>query len=99
MGSICGQTFKTKWHFHRGKQQKTNTLLKEDEFPGAKFSKEPEKCVIEELKRWLECHGLKKSGKKDELINRVRDGLKLNLPVDPKIDGAKWYNLKTKDSA
>ena len=61
--------------------------------------KEPEKCVVEELKRWLECHGVKKSGKKAELINRVRDGLKLNLPVDPKIDGGKWYNLKTEDSA
>ena len=61
--------------------------------------KEPEKCVVEELKRWLECHGVKKSGKKAELINRVRDGLKLNLPVDPKIDGGKLYNLKTEDSA
>ena len=60
--------------------------------------KEPEKCVVEELKRWLECHGLKKSGRKAELIKRVKDGLKLNLPVDPKIDGGKWYNLKTEDS-
>ena len=73
--------------------------MKEDKVPGAKLLKEPQKCVIEELKRWLECHGLNKSGKKDELINRVRDGLKLNLPVDPKIDGGKWYNLKTKDNA
>ena len=40
---------------------------------------------------------MKKSGKKAELINRVR--LKLNFPVDPKIDGGKWYNLKTEDSA
>ena len=60
--------------------------------------KEPEKCVVEELKRWLECHGLKKSGRKAELIKIVKDGLKLNLPVDPKIDGGKWYNLKTEDS-
>ena len=61
--------------------------------------KEPEKSAVEELKMWLECHGLKKSGKKAELIIRVKDGLKLNLPVDPKIDGGKWYNLKTEDSA
>ena len=61
--------------------------------------KEPEKCVVEELKRWLECHALKKSGKKAELINRVRDGLKYNLPTEPKIDGGKWCNLKTEDSA
>ena len=73
--------------------------MKEDEVPGAKLLKEPEKCVAKELKKWLECHGLKKSGKKPELIKRVKDGLKLNLPVDPKIDGGKWYNLKTEDSA
>ena len=73
--------------------------MKDDKVPGTKLLKEPEKCVVEELKRWLECHGVKKSGKKAELINRVRDGLKLNLPVDPKIDGGKWYNLKTEDSA
>ena len=76
-----------------------HSILKEDEVPGAKLLKEPEKCVAEELKRWLGCHGLKKFGKKAELINRVRDGLKLNLPVDPKINGGKWYNLKLEDSA
>ena len=32
------------------------------------------------------------------MIKRVKDGLKLNLPVDPKIDGGKWYKLKTEDS-
>ena len=26
-------------------------------------------------------------------------GGNLNLSVDPKIDGGKWYNLKTEDSA
>ena len=36
-----------------------HSILKEDEVPGAKLLKEPEKCVVEELKRWLECHGLK----------------------------------------
>ena len=76
-----------------------HSILKKDEVPGAKLLKEPEKCVVEELKRWLECHGLKKSRKKAKLIKRVKDGLKLNLPVDPKIDGGKWYNLKTEDSA
>ena len=29
----------------------------------------------------------------------MKDGLKLNFPVYPKIDGGKWYNLKTEDSA
>ena len=76
-----------------------HSILKEDEVPDAKLLKEPEKCAVEGLKRWLQYHGLKKSGKKAELIKRVKDGLKLNLPVDPKIDGGKWYNLKTEDSA
>ena len=76
-----------------------HSILKEDEVPGAKLLKEPEKCAVEELKRWLECHGLKKSGTKAELIKRVKDGLKLNFPFDPKIDDGKWYNLKTEDSA
>ena len=75
------------------------SVLKEDEVPSAKLLKEPESCVVEELNRWLECHGLKKSGKKAELIKRGKDELKLNLPVDPKIDGGKWYKLKTEDIA
>ena len=39
------------------------------------------------------CH-LKKSGKKDELVKHVEDALKLNLPINPKIDGGKWYDVK-----
>ena len=86
--------------FSQGQAAESNhSILKEDEVTGVKLLKEPEKCVVEELKRWLECHGLEKSGKKAKLINRVRDGLKLNLPVDPKINGGKWYNLKIEDSA
>ena len=57
------------------------TILEEDDVPGAKLNKVPEKCIVDELKRWLECHSLKKSGKKDELVKRVEDALKLNLPV------------------
>ena len=99
MGSICGQTFKTNMEKSQHNTVKTNIsamrILKEDDVPGAKLTKPPEKCMVEELKRWLECHALKKSGKKNELILRVNDALKLNLPVDVKIDGGKWYNLKT----
>ena len=63
-------------------------ILKEDEVPGAKLLKEPEKCVVEELKRRLVCHGLKKSGKKVELINRVKDGLQLNLSTQQLMVGS-----------
>ena len=98
MGRICGQTFKTNMAKPQQNTVKTsvkmNRILKEDDVPGAKLGKTPEKCMVEELKRWLECHGLKKSGKKNELIQRVNDALKLDLPVDVKIDGGKWYDLK-----
>ena len=66
-----------------------HSILKKDEVPAVKLLKESQKCVVEEVKSWLECHGLKISGKKAELIKRVTDGLKLNLPVNPKIDGGK----------
>ena len=69
-------------------------LLKEEDVPGAKLSKEPHKCIMEELKRWLECRGIKRSGKKDELIRRVIEAQHMNLAIDPKVDGGKWYNLK-----
>ena len=50
---------------------------------------------MEILKRWLEYHGLKKSGKKSELINRVNQSIGL-IKVDPKVDGGKRYDIKSK---
>ena len=35
-------------------------ILNEEDVPGAKLSKDPTAYNMEELKRWLECHGLKK---------------------------------------
>ena len=43
---------------------KMKEISKEADVTGAKLEKPPEKCMVEQLKRWLECHGLKKSGKK-----------------------------------
>ena len=37
--------------------------------PGAKSTKNPKDCSVIELKRWLECHDLKKNGKKNELVS------------------------------
>ena len=68
-------------------------ILNEEDVPGAKLSKDPTACDMEELKRWLECHGLKKSGKREILVERVRHSIG-KIKVDPKIDGGKWYNLK-----
>ena len=54
------------------------TILEEDDVPGAKLKGFPQKFIVDELKRWLECHSLEKSWKKDELVKRVEDALKLN---------------------
>ena len=51
---------------------------------------------MEQLKRWLKCRGLKQSGKRGKLLNRVRDcissGSHRNL--EPSIDDGKWYAAK-----
>ena len=71
-------------------------LTEEGGIPGSKFEKEPEKYTVEHLKRWLKCRGLKQSGKRGELLNRVRDciasGSHRNL--EPSIDDGKWYAAK-----
>ena len=46
-------------------------VLNEEDVPGAKLTKDPSTYSIEELKRWLECHGLEKGGKENELVERV----------------------------
>ena len=64
-------------------------VLVEDDVPGAKLVKKPKECSVEILKRWLECNGIKKSGKKSELKNRVNQSIGL-IKVDPKVNGRKW---------
>ena len=49
---------------------------------------------MDELKRWLECRGQKKGRRKTELVARVKGLLKLNLPIDLKIDNGLWYKQK-----
>ena len=46
---------------------KNYTILKEEDVPGAKLTKKPQDCIVEDLKRWLECNGLKKSARKQAL--------------------------------
>ena len=36
-----------------------------------------------------------KNGKKHEFVERVKGLLKLNVKVDPKVDGRHWYNVKS----
>ena len=48
-------------------------LTEEDGVPGSKFEREPEEYTVDQLKRWLKCRGLKLRGKREDLVQRVRD--------------------------
>ena len=69
-------------------------ILSENDVPGAKLTKDLAECNVDELKRWLECRGQKRGGRKAELVARVEGRLKLNLPIDLKIDNGLWYIKK-----
>ena len=69
-------------------------VLNESDVPGAYFNKEPEEYSVIQLKRWLQCHGLKQTGKKQCLIDRVKSAITAKANVDPKIDNGKWYDIK-----
>ena len=69
-------------------------ILTENDAPGAKLTKDLTECNLDELKRWVECRGQKKGGRKAKLIARVEGLLKLNLPIDSKIDDSLCYKQK-----
>ena len=62
-------------------------FLKEDVIQGPKLVTELSEYSVEELKRWLECYGLKKSRKKHEFVERLKGLLELSVKVDPKVAG------------
>jgi hypothetical protein len=48
--------------------------LDEKDIPGASLPREtPEECICQQLKRWLVCRGALSSGKKAQLVTRVKD--------------------------
>jgi len=53
--------------------QNIANLTENDGVPGSYFEKDPENYTVEQLKRWLKCRGLKQSGKRSDLLTRVRD--------------------------
>ena len=57
------------------KMSKINPIiLCENDVPGASFgTNDIEECSNEQLKRWLGCRGLKKTGNRRELIQRLVD--------------------------
>ena len=73
------------------------TVLTEDDgVPGSKIEQDPENYTVEQLKRWLKCRGLKQSGKRGEIVQRVSDCLKgpNHRILDVSIDGGKWFAIK-----
>ena len=74
--------------------------LTEDDIPGARLD-EPGKANMEQLKRWLKCRGLKVSGRRAELVERVQEAKALPEPLSiiSGIDGGKWYDAKHKGRA
>ena len=69
-------------------------VLTEKDVPGAYISGNPADHRLPVLKRWLECHGQKKSVKLPEAIERVRICIAMKMKVDIGVDGGKWYQLK-----
>ena len=50
------------------------TVLTEDDgVSGFKFERKPEEYTVDQLKWWLKCRGLKLSGKREDIVRRVRD--------------------------
>ena len=49
------------------------TVLTEDDgVSGFKFERKPEEYTVDQLKRWLKYRGLKLSGKREDIVQRVR---------------------------
>ena len=68
--------------------------LTEEGIPGVQLTKDPTECSALELIRWLKCHGVKRTGRKQGLIDRVRGCIAMKKAVNPKIDHGKWYELR-----
>ena len=77
-------------------KKKVVILTENDDVPGSKFTSCPEDYTVEQLKRWLKCRGLKQSGKRQELITRVKDCIVSGNQhlLDPGIDDGKWLKAK-----
>ncbi|KAI0214445.1 hypothetical protein LSAT2_000458 [Lamellibrachia satsuma] len=74
-------------------------LLTEVDVPGATFVyAKLEKHSVDQLRRWLACRGLKRSGNKSALLERCRNVISLNKChlIDPSVDQEKWYEMKSK---
>ena len=71
-------------------------LTENDGVPGSKFVKDPDNYTVEQLKRWLKCRSLKQSGKRSELLTRVRECISSgnHCILDARLDAGQWYDAK-----
>ena len=78
--------------------QSVTVLTNEDGVPGSILKREPEEHSFEQLKWWLKCRGLKLSGKRDDLVTRVRDCVNSgnHHTLDPGIPDEKFGFKDTK---
>jgi hypothetical protein len=72
------------------------TLTENDGVPGSYFEHDPSDYTVDQLKRWLKCRGLKQSGKRQVLVQRVSDCISSgnHRSLDVSIDGGKWLAAK-----
>ena len=73
------------------------TVLTEDDgVSGFKFEREPGEYTVDQLKRWLKCRGLKLSGKREDIVQRLRDCVRSGSYhiLDPVIYHGKWFAAK-----
>ena len=69
-------------------------VLEPSNVTGAVLLSSPSKCSVMQLQRWLQCRGLNRQGVKVDLVQRVRDCLDLNIPIDPNVDDGGPYKAK-----
>ena len=70
------------------------TILSERDVPGTSLTKDPANCSILEDKCWLEFHTENKSGRKQELVDRVQACVAIGKTGEPKVYTGKWYEVK-----
>ncbi|XP_071166179.1 uncharacterized protein [Mytilus edulis] len=71
--------------------------LTAEDIPGAKLDiNKLEDYSNMQLKRWLECRGIKSSGNRTELLKRCNDVINSGRvdQIDINIDQGKWYDIK-----
>lgn len=76
--------------------QRLTVLTEDDGVPGSRFDQEPDNYTVDQLKRWLKCRGLKQSGKRNELLARVKACIdaRNHRILDVSIDEGKWFSAK-----